>query len=133
MAQEEGSPLPDKFHTLPGMVYPVFHVLADVGEFSGGNLVKTVSTDCLRVDAMTISKRRRTRILVINKTPEQQSTVLTGLGTRSVTIRRLNEQTFAQATADVATFRDQECSSEPVSGGKIDISLLPYEVATLDF
>ena len=36
METADGSPLPEKFRSLPGAVFPLYHVLADVGEFAGG-------------------------------------------------------------------------------------------------
>ncbi len=40
-----------KFHSWPGMVFPVYHVLADVGEFSGGQILPVTLEDGLRVQA----------------------------------------------------------------------------------
>src|SRR5208283_3403510 len=37
-----GSPLPDKFPSRPGMVFPVWHVLADVGDYAGGNCLPII-------------------------------------------------------------------------------------------
>ncbi|MEZ4678122.1 MAG: hypothetical protein R2932_28290 [Caldilineaceae bacterium] len=40
MERAAGSPLPEKFSSMPGAVFPLYHVLADVGEFAGGEVVR---------------------------------------------------------------------------------------------
>ncbi|HVF26601.1 MAG TPA: hypothetical protein VM943_00070, partial [Pyrinomonadaceae bacterium] len=45
METTEGSPLPEKFRSLPGAVFPLYHVFADFGEFAGGLVVPSKSSD----------------------------------------------------------------------------------------
>ena len=39
METEAGSPLPEKFRSLPSAVFPLYHALADVGEFASGDVL----------------------------------------------------------------------------------------------
>jgi hypothetical protein len=47
-----GSSLPERFRSLPGGVFPLYHVLADVGEFAGGEVIPSESSAPLRVEGL---------------------------------------------------------------------------------
>ncbi len=49
METEAGSPLPEQFPSLPGAVFPLYHVLAEVGEFAAGEIISLSSSDPLMV------------------------------------------------------------------------------------
>ena len=59
MEAEDGPSLPKKFHSIAGAVFPLYHVLADVGEFAGGHSVSTTSSAPLNVEAMALKKGDR--------------------------------------------------------------------------
>ena len=59
METERGSPLPDRFPSIPGSVFPVYHALADVGEFAGGHAVGSSSSEPLRIDGIVLAKGGR--------------------------------------------------------------------------
>src|SRR5690606_1787322 len=69
MATESGSALPDQFWNIPGGVYPMYHVLADVAEFAGGHLIPLATSDLLRVDGFALEQGDRYRVLVANFSP----------------------------------------------------------------
>jgi len=72
METETGSSLPEKFPSSPGCVFPLYHVLADIGEFAGAGVVPSASDAPLRVDGLALKNGRQTRILLANLTPEPQ-------------------------------------------------------------
>jgi len=51
---ESGAPLPERFRSLPGGVFPLYHVLADVGEFAGGEVIPSESSEPLRVEGLVL-------------------------------------------------------------------------------
>jgi len=57
MEKEEGCSLPDRFPSLPGAVFPLYHVLADVGEFWTGQAFPVKSSIPLSIIALALSKR----------------------------------------------------------------------------
>ena len=59
MEIENGSPLPEKFRSLPGAVFPLYPILADVGEFAGGEVLISKSSDPLKVEGITLRKKRQ--------------------------------------------------------------------------
>ena len=91
METEAGTPLPEQFPSLPGAVFPLYHVLADVAEFVGGDMVELQSSDPLKVEALMLQRDGRQTLLLANLTPEPQSTTMTGL-VQAARLRRLNGQ-----------------------------------------
>ena len=63
METAQGSPVPDKFRSIPGAVFPVYHVLADIGEFAGGEVLAGQPSDALAVDGIALRKDGRVRVL----------------------------------------------------------------------
>ena len=47
METEYGSPVPEKFYSLRGAVFPLYHVFADVGEFADSQIMTTSSSNPL--------------------------------------------------------------------------------------
>jgi hypothetical protein len=134
MESERGCAMPDEFRSRPGEVFPVYHVLADLGEFSGGQAVVTRSADPLRVDGLLLRKGGRGRLLLANLSPElQQVRVRANLG-RSVRVRMLDEHSAEAAMRSPEAFRSAAGElRELSSGGVFVISLLPYAVARVDY
>jgi hypothetical protein len=70
MEREVGSPAPQVFHSIPGSVFPLTHVLANVGEFAGGEVIPTTSGDISKEDGLALHKDEGTRVLLANLRPE---------------------------------------------------------------
>jgi len=91
METEAGPPLPEKFPSAPGTVFPMFHVLADIAEFPGKQIYPTHSSHPLLVAGLTLfDARGRRRILVANLTGEPQD-VKIKTGTCRARVRQLDE------------------------------------------
>lgn len=133
MECEEGSPAPALFPSIPGGVFPSYHVLADVNEFAGGAVAPCSSTDPLRACALAVRRGARRRVLIANLTAELQQVVLDAalLGARP-RVRHLDEHSFLEAVKNPAEFRRGLGSIVEPSGGRLRVSLLPYSVARLD-
>lgn len=127
-----GSPRPNQFPSLPGAVFPLYHVLADLSEFAGGTVVPTKSDDPLKVDGFASHKMGKTRIVLANMTSLNQPINVRNLGGQ-LYVRRLNETNAEAATGSPEDFRAQPDSLVQSSGGQFEIDLLPYEVLRIDF
>ncbi len=129
METEDGSPLPKQFPSLPGQVFPLYHVLADVAEFAGGEMIGIQSTDPHSIEAMLLDRGDRQSLLLANLTPETQTATLDGID-RVSTLRRLNDQNVDAAMVEPETFRAR---LEPagLSSGKIELSA--YEIVRLNW
>ena len=131
METADGSPLPDKFRSLPGAVFPLYHVLADVGEFTGGEVLVSESSDSLRVEGIALRKNGETRILLANLTPEPQQVRVQDLA-GTVRARRLDETNVQYAMASPEVFRRETGELMQIVEDALELNLLPYAVAQID-
>ena len=130
-----GTPDPSRFPSLPGGVYPLYHVLADIGELAGGDVLLTQSSHLLRLTGLAIRHGARTRILLANLTSERQRIPVGGLtgGFASEWLaRRIDEHTARRALTEPERFRAEAGARRAVRNGRLEIELLPYAVARLD-
>ena len=131
METATGSPLPEKFRSLPGAVFPLYHILADVGEFAGGEVLVSKSSDSLKVEVVALRKNGRTRTLLANLTPEPQQ-VRVGDLTETVRVRHLNETNAPTAMASPEAFRAETGELAQTTNGTLALNLLPYAVTQID-
>ena len=120
------------FHSVPGMVFPLYHVFADLAEFAGGELLAVEVDDRLRLDALALRKGGRRRLLVASFGEQPVTVELVVDQPGETTVRRLDETTYRQATERPEEFRRQR---QPVDkrGDRIELNLAPFAVATIDF
>ena len=131
METASGPLLPEKFRSLPGAVFPLYHVLADVGEFAGGEVLVSKSSDPLKVEGIALRKNGKTRILLANLTPESQHVrVQNLLGT--VRVRRLDETNAQAAMVSPEAFREEMDELVGDAEDTLELNLLPYAVAQID-
>jgi hypothetical protein len=126
-----GSRIPDKSPSLPGCVFPVYHVLADIGEFSGGEVVSTASSDALLADGICVRKGNRTMLLLANLGPERQTVILRGL-VGPVRMRTLDETTAREAMDAPEEYRSREGASANAAPQGLRLDLLPFAVVRVD-
>jgi hypothetical protein len=72
MERECGSPMPEAFPSRPGMVFPVYQALMDIGAFAGGRVLLTRSSDPHRVDALYLERDGAQRLLLVNLRADPQ-------------------------------------------------------------
>lgn len=126
-----GSPLPEKFRSLPGAVFPLYHILADVGAFVGGEVLVSKSSDPLKVEGVALRKSGQTRTLVANLTPEPQQVNVQNLAD-TVRVRHLNETNAHDAMASPETFRAETGELLQTTNNTLELNLLPYAIAQID-
>jgi D-apionolactonase len=56
METEQGCPLPEQFPSRPGMVFPLYHVLADAGELAGAEVLPVASSQPLAFDGLACAR-----------------------------------------------------------------------------
>jgi hypothetical protein len=131
METDTGCPLPDRFPWQPGMVYPLFHVLADVAELPGAEWLAVGAGLPLRCDGLALRSGRVCRVMLANLAGETTTVVLAGLG-RLARVRVLDESTFARATQDPETFRTNPGENRGTIDGRLELALQPYAYARID-
>jgi hypothetical protein len=131
MEREAGSPLPKKFPSTGGSVFPLYHVLADIGQFAGGEVIPTASSNPLEVDGIAVQKGNSTRLLACNMTNSTKRVSVRNLKSR-VAVRFLDESNADRAMSDPEDFGTLGSSIRTAGGGTLDIELLPYAVCRID-
>jgi D-apionolactonase len=130
---DAAQPFGSLFPAHPGLVFPVYHVLADVCEFRGAPLLACAG-DPLRAAAIAVRRGGRAAILVANLRPQPSAIELRlprPLLGRGATIRRLNTTTARAAMLTAGRFRSQT-GAHPVDRTTLRLDLLPYEYSRLD-
>ena len=124
-----GAGLPDRFRSAPGEVFPLYHPLADAIEWRGGEVLRCESTDVLSAVGFAVSDGDAIRLLVANLTPTVLEVSVGPLnGQRR--LRRLNEETAAEAASDPRAFRERW--EVVAADGELVLTLGPYEVVRVD-
>jgi hypothetical protein len=92
-----------------------------VGEFAGGQVVRSRSSRPLEIDGLALRKGPKTRILLANFWPEPKLVRLQGLSA-NVTVRMLDER-----YPDLG-----EPETKQASMGRIELELPPCGIARID-
>jgi hypothetical protein len=130
MQGDEPPAAPGQFPARAGMVYPLYHIFADVAEWKDGQLVHSESSPPLAVETLAMTSDGTRHLLVANLTAEPQAVTIDALADRDVNVRRLNAETAETAAFDPERYRGQ---SETISAkGALEMTLAPFEVARLD-
>ena len=132
METAAGSPAPDRFPSRPASVFPLYHVLADVGELTGAVVIPTRSNDPLTVDALGLKHQRGTRMLIANLTDAAQAVTIRGLPHKVAELRRLDETCAEQASMAPEAFRAAAAELLTVTDDELTIELLPYAFVRID-
>lgn len=133
METESGSSLTSKFRSLPGSVFPLYHVLADVCEFAGGSVLLSTSSAPLTVDGLMVTKGDRTRMILGNLGPEAQLVQVENpwFG-KTVRVKYLDETNAEAAMKSPESFRANPGVLTQVEREGIEIHLRPYAIARID-
>jgi len=129
METAAGSLLPAKFPSLPGAVFPLYHLLADVGEFAEGEVVVCQSSEPLTVEGLVLTKTGRTRLLLANFTAQPQHVAVQGLA-GPATIRCLDAETVIQAMQEPVAYR---AANNALGTLATSLTVPPFALLCLDF
>ncbi len=103
------------------LAVPLYQVFADVGEFAGGQVVRSRSSRPLEVDGLALRKGPKTRLLLANFWPEPKSVRVQGLS-GGVAVRMLDER--------YPHLGDPE--TRQTSMGRLELELPPCGIARID-
>jgi D-apionolactonase len=130
METASASPLPAKFFSIPGAVFPIYFVLAEMAGFN--RVCPTHSTHPMQTEALTLlDEQNRKRILVANLLPEEQE-IKIKTGTCEARVKRLNGDTAEEAMRAPEKFRAEAGEPMKSASGKIELTLAPYEITRVD-
>lgn len=143
LEQAAGSADPVRFPSEPGSAFPLYHVLADVGEWAGADVLRVQVSDILTVAGLALRRGSQTRLLLANLTPEPQTVAVTvqsldvqAGGEQAVAgdwlLRQLDETTVRRATTHPEAFRAEAGTRLTAEDGRFQVELAAYAVARLD-
>ena len=121
---DAGSPAP--FPSLPGAVFPLYHVFGDFAEFRGGDILPSKSTDPLVVDGLVLEKHGRRRIIMVNFTSLEQEVAMDTAG-RPGCVRLLDEASVPFAMENPVEYRMTR------GADSAQLVLPRFAVATIDY
>ena len=128
---DAGSPMPERFPSSPGGVFPVYHVFRDLADLRAGQLVEATAREPLLVDGLALRADGTTHVLLANLTPKPQPATVGPFQARNLRVRLLDEETAPQAMSDPESFRGAGTIT-PVTDGRLRVVLPPYAVARID-
>jgi hypothetical protein len=132
METEVGSPMPGKFCSIPGAVFPVYHLMAEVGDFTAGaDVLAVASSDNLKIQGLALRSGEQAKLLVVNLTPAQRAVTVRGLPDH-VRVRLLDETNIEEAMRTPEAYRRQPPTACTTVKSGLKLDLFPYAVATLD-
>lgn len=131
MEYERGYVQHEKFPSMQGAVFPLYHVLADVGEMRGGKVVRISSDHPDRVVAMQIETPQLRRSMLVNVTSKSREARLP-IRASYAFIKTLDDTTVREATTKPESWRAETGERVDVKGDEIVLRLLPYAVIRVD-
>jgi hypothetical protein len=122
--RDGGSPMPE-FPSVPGMVFPVYDVLAAIAAPHGWQRYSVETMPSAHVEALALARDGVIRVLLANVTGSEQRVTVDGLEGRDVVVERVDAKAVAAALTDPRVGRDGKPS--PLDG-QLNVALAPYEV-----
>lgn len=130
MERQNNASAPGRFPSRPGMVFPMYHVLADLTDRRAGHLVDCVSSEPALVAGLAMRLPGASLVLVANLTPEPCRATVGPLPSGPKQVRVLDAQTAATAMFLPERFR---AAWGPVEarGDRVELRLAPYASVAL--
>ncbi len=131
MERRLGSPLPHLFPSLPGEVFPLYHVLADVSPFEGSDVLSGKSSNPLLIEGLAFRKNRKVRVVISSFKSEPQRVCVVGLPSH-VTCRHLNEENVLQAMQMPEHYRETVLSPIDETAKERVFDLMPFSTICIE-
>lgn len=129
MASEENLQLNDAHITQPDCVYPVYHLFADLADFS--EIVVSTSSSPLAVEGLVLKHENRLRILLVNFTEIAQTAQIRGLLGEGQ-LSTITVQNAMEAIAKPEIFRRYDPTVVKIGNPPFDITIAPLALMRLD-
>jgi len=127
---EDGPPLPERFPSRAGEVFPVYHVFADLAAFAGARACR-IDDAPEELAALALVRDGMLRVLIANLRPRRQSVAVSGLG-ESGQVRLLDERYLEAARTTAEVFRDRRGDALATPNGRCELTLGPYALVRID-
>jgi D-apionolactonase len=128
-----GSIPPYQFNSLPGAVFPVWHLLADLGEFTASQVIPLYvqpTESVLKVTGLALCRGGQMQVVLANLTAKEQQAQVE-LSANSTRLRRLNQDNLLTAIQAPELFRTTPMDIVVAKDRQLSLTLAPYELITL--
>ena len=132
MSSGPETPFPSHFRSMPDDVFPMYHVLRDVGVFANGDVRSVRSTDAMSVVALALKKGGRTRLLAANLTHRPRMVRIRGLKNGTARVFRLDSKNLKSATREPEAFLRRVGEQTAVTQEDLEIRLPAHGIARID-
>lgn len=132
MERDEGSPAPDRFRSIAGGVFPLYHVFAAFGDFRGGEVVHCESSRPLVVTGLVLRNAGRLRVLLASLTAEKQQVQIEGAADGEFQLTRLDESNAVAAMEQPEAFRSHGDKRITMNLKDSSVELPPYGMVIFD-
>jgi hypothetical protein len=127
---ERGSPLPERFPSEPGMVFPVYWAFRELARLRGGAIVACSSTAPLRAIGLALASGDGLTVLVANLTPAETRVTLTGLRGEA-TVRAVVDEATAETAMHRPAAHAPPAAPLTVTGGAAELELGPFALVAV--
>jgi len=133
MEREAGSPLPSRFGSIPGAVFPVYQVFADVADWKLAEVLRTESSDPLRVECLALMRPSGLRLLVANLSVSRVDVRLKIDGMeKAAHLRVMDEDNAEGFMSHPESWRRQKPQRLTAQDGTLHLALKAHAIATVD-
>jgi len=133
MEGQQGSQLSFRPFSIPDAVFPMYHVFAEVAAFKGAEVVRTESTDPLKVECMALIQTSGLRVLAANLSANEVTVTLKLSRTAARgELRIMDEDNVELCMVRPESYREQSPHQlvDDEKGWRFD--LMPFAIATID-
>jgi hypothetical protein len=131
METEGGSPLPDIFRSLPGTVFPLYHVLAAIGDYKGGRIIPVQASHPLQITGFLLRRDQSERLVVANFSQYRRELRVEGVA-GMVSVIFLDEKNVLAAIRSPEAYRSLPGVKLGITDDFLELVLEPFAIAIID-
>ena len=133
MEAESGSLSTLRFLSIQGAVFPMYHVFADVAAYKYGEVIRSESSDPLRIECLALIRPMGLRVMVANLSASEVKVNLNlaGIAGRAEVLT-IDESSVERYMIDPESRRHAIPQYFDAHEGSLRFNLKPYAIATID-
>lgn len=121
-----------EFSSTKGVVYPFYHVLADIKDFLGGRVVLSKSTNPLSIESLVLQKGNKTRIMIANLVDKIIRIRISDLP-QEIQVKTLDETNVIGAMYQPKKYRHQHGIMIRLQNSCFNSKVKPHSILRVDF
>ena len=132
LEQEQEQRPASSFPSIPGALFPLYHVFADLADFRQGEVLRVEINAPQSVEALALCQGQRVLLLLANLSAIRQTLHLQLPALTRLTARMLDENSALEAMYEPARFRSRRQALVESQPGEIALDLLPYALVHIE-